>query len=116
VIGVDERALLKAVAKNLNDRAATAAYSDWLQDQGNAGWVVVANYPVDQWAIMTGGAVPSWWARHLNRQEGKARGSGYPTTWRLPWLEGEVTLPEWKEQPRHRTKAILTEYAEGRAK
>jgi hypothetical protein len=54
-------------------------YADWLQEWGNAGWMVVAHYPVEQWPVWVGDR-----PRAKNPWSVDASEHGRP-----PWLAGE---------------------------
>jgi uncharacterized protein (TIGR02996 family) len=101
-VGEEHAALLKAVAKNTNDRIIQKAYADWLMEQGSAGWIIVLNYKIHEW--------PVWEKVKHDDSEWPY----YDTFWRLPWIEGRVPCTSISHHLR-RIKHILTEYAEGRA-
>lgn len=85
---------LSSIAKNLNNKTAIQAYADWLQDQGNPGWYVVAHYPPEHWLVRYKGK-QSW-------------DSGY----QLPWIAGlSVLVNEGSADWRNRLKKALTAYA-----
>jgi len=96
--------LLKGLAKNLTDVTARRVYSDYLQEQGNAGWYVVANYDPDVWPLWGGGET-GWWVQ---------RGIGECwEEWHFPWLEGVCHFDMWVQQRRNLIKRMLKAYAEG---
>ncbi len=106
-ICTEHAALLRGVAKNMKDRTARQVYADWLQERGNAGWIIVANYPVEQWAVWCGDqprVKHAWITGYRNER------------WRLPWLEGEFRHDERLSNPRSRAKTILLAYANGKVK
>ena len=103
----EHAALLRGVAKNLNDATARKVYADWLQERGNAGWIVVANYPVEQWPV---------WAGQKPRAKNPWVSGFTGEHWRLPWLAGEFSQRERLSNPKHRTKTILLAYANGTVK
>lgn len=101
----EHAALLKAIAKNLQEYSAQDAYSDWLQEKGNCGWLIVKNYPPTQW--------PVWWGdsnRSRNYWSGGIRDAEY---WSLPWLSGFFYHNKRIKQPSSRIKQILLAYADG---
>lgn len=103
----EHAALLKRIAKNLNDRTARGVYADWLQERGEPAWYVVANYPATLWFQEV-----QWpESRPLKTKWGTySTFTGY----QLPWLEGSVAITAVNYLSR--TKRILTAYAEGKAK
>lgn len=108
----EHAALLKGIAKNLNNVTARKVYADWLQERGNAGWIVVANYPVEQWAV---------WAHEKKRAKnpwgyGAAVKPFTGEHWQLPWLEGAFYQTERISNPKQRTKTVILAYANGTVK
>lgn len=101
MIDTDHAALLKAVARNTNDKVVQKCYADFLMERNNPGWLVVLNYPIQDWYVKDCEDVEWTWGRLP---------AGY---WRLPWLEGRVRRG-WISHHLTRIKYILTEYAEGR--
>lgn len=98
-----ESGLLKAISVNLNAVDPVRAYADYLNENGNPGWLIVANYPPRQWAVSANGHESRW---SLNRER----------RWKLPWLDGVAVLPKANSNWRTRLKAILNLYAEGQVK
>lgn len=96
-IDSEHRGLLLAIAKNTNDKPAQRAYADWLQERGNAGWLIVLNYKIQEWPVWEKGTKDDSWRSY----------------WRLPWLTGRIPYQSISHHLR-RMKYILTEYAEGR--
>ena len=103
-IDSEHAALLKGIAKNLNNATARKVYADWLQERGNPGWIIVANYPLEQWPV---------WVGTSPRATGTRRGNASSEHWRLPWLEGEFHRDNRISNPKQRVKAILLAYANG---
>jgi uncharacterized protein (TIGR02996 family) len=104
-IDSEHAALLKGIAKNLSDATARKVYADWLQERGNAGWLIVAHYPIEQWPVWIGTqprAKHSWYG-----------GSFTSEHWRLPWLEGEFHAEKRLSNPKSRAKTIILAYANG---
>jgi uncharacterized protein (TIGR02996 family) len=103
----EHAALLRGIAKNLNNRAACLVYADWLQERSNPGWFTVANYPSWEWVLP---ADPSQnrlsWGKVPKRV----------LEWRLPFLFGYVRLKESTTNLRTVTKTVLALYADGRVK
>ena len=104
-IDSEHAALLKGIAKNLNDATARKVYADWLQERGNPGWLIVANYPPVQWPVWVGDKKRPKWSEHRTGER-----------WRLPWLEGEFRSKNRISQPASRIKTILLAYANGEVK
>jgi uncharacterized protein (TIGR02996 family) len=100
----DHAALLRGIARNLNDATARKVYADWLQERGNAGWIVVAHYPPEQWPV---------WAGDKKRAKNPWVSGFTGEHWRLPWLDGEFYHRERLPNPKNRTKTILLAYADG---
>ncbi len=99
-ICTEHAALLRALARNTNDKGAQRAYSDWLQERGNPGWLIVVSYPITQWFVKICITEPD--------------SEEYPYYgYQLPWLAG------WADyrsigNPRSRIKYILEAYANGK--
>lgn len=102
-IDAEHAALLRGVARNLKDATARKVYADWLQERGNAGWMVVAYYPVEQWPVWVGD-------RPRAKNPWSVDASEH---WRLPWLAGEFHRKERLPNPKSRVKTILLAYASG---
>lgn len=103
-IDSEHAALLKGIAKNLNNQTARKVYADWLQERGNPGWLVVAYYPIEQWPV---------WAGTKKRARNPWVIGFTGEHWRLPWLEGEFRSMTRIPQPASRVKTILLAYANG---
>jgi len=99
----EHAALLLGVAKNLRNLTAQQVYADWLQERGNCGWLIVAEYPAKDWPRFVEGQT-GWWQQR--------RGKCWEV-WRLPWLQGQVRLNLWTKNAPQRLKLILKAYAEG---
>lgn len=97
----EHAALLRAVAKNTNDHGARDAYTDWLQEHSNPGWLIVQSYLPQDWATFVNQGIAEW--------------PDFTEWWRLPWLLGSVEIPPLNH-PLQRVKAILTEYANGKVR
>lgn len=97
--------MLRAVAHNTSDLTAQRAYSDFLQERGNPGWMIVASYPISDWPVWVTGKT-GWWTERV--------GQVCTEVWKLPWLPGAVRFDKWVKQPRSRIKQILIAYADGR--
>lgn len=100
---------LMALAKNTNDKTTQMVYADWLQEKGNAGWIVVANYPVHLWPVPVDESKGrSAWGK-LNRRS--------PIMcWRIPFLGGSVFVDVGATTDgRTIAKAVLRAYADGGA-
>lgn len=95
-----EKALLKKIAENLNQQTVINAYSDYLQEIGNPGWLIVKAYNPKVWSLPC--PINSW------SDYGKWR-----RVWRLPWLVGRVEI-DYSSNWRTRLKKILNLYAEGK--
>lgn len=108
-ICTEHAALLRTVAKNIKDRTAIRAYSDFLQDQNCCGWLIVAAYDPEDWPVWMGGN--TGWSAATAATGGY--GKKVSENWKLPWLSGSVRFDKWVQQGRHRIKYILEAYANG---
>ena len=106
-IDSEHAALLKGIAKNLNNATARKVYADWLQERGNPGWIVVANYPIEEWPV---------WAGNKPRARNPWVSGFTGEHWRLPWLAGEFHSNERISNPKSRVKTIVLAYANGEVK
>lgn len=102
-------ALLRKVAENLSAVESRRVYADWLQENGNCGWLIVARYPPEQWPVWVGNRkrAKNGWQAYTQKGEYKVE------AWELPWLSGTFTHSKRIPQPRSRVKQILLAYAEG---
>lgn len=98
-ICTEHAALLRALARNTNDKVGQKAYADWLQERGNPGWIIVANYPIQDWF----------------RQ---GRFEGGETGYKVLWLDGYIPYDQMPGDVRRhhlrRIKFILGCYANGK--
>lgn len=102
----EHAALLKAVAKNTSDIQTQEVYADWLQERGNAGWIIVVNWPCWEWM------------KYVDYDDTPESLKGYRAAlWKIPWLDGVVKYSpkNWTNNVRLKAKGVLTEYAEGKA-
>jgi uncharacterized protein (TIGR02996 family) len=102
----EHAALLRAIAANTNNLEVQEQYSDWLQERGSGGWLIVLEWPCWDWCKVLG------WRDHEELcQKIKLE---YPQeAYRIPWLEGAVKI-EGSTNVRVRAKRVLTAYADGK--
>ena len=106
-INDEHAALLKGLADNTNSTELIRAYSDYLQENGSVGYLVVNHWPIWEWSRYvkyqdlppTLKSDRSFWGSH--------------STFLIPWLPGVVEISRTSHHLQ-RIKRVLTEYAEGR--
>lgn len=103
-------ALIMGIAKNLKGETEVAVYSDYLQEIGSPGWLIVKSYPVWNWAVWS---APYSLSRDRTSYYGR-RTPVKPEMWSLPWIGGKVTIDKFTTRQDYITRWILEAYAEGR--
>jgi len=101
--------LLKALSANLNNEKARRAYADFLQEIGNPGWFVVANYPPVLWVVVAEKGGGSAYEPKDNSTRILAALS-HAERVALPWFGVSVRSPK-SSNMRGKVKAILGAYA-----
>lgn len=101
--------LLKALSANLNDEKARRAYADFLQEIGNPGWFVVANYSPVRWVVVAEKGGGSAYEPKDNSTRLLASLS-YADRVALPWLGVSVRSPR-SNNMRGKVKTVLAAYA-----
>lgn len=103
----EHAALLKGLADNTHNPELIRAYSDWLQENGSPGWLIVNNWPIWEWSrYVKYQDLPS-----TLKNDRSFWGSG--SAFAIPWLPGVVEISRTSHHLQ-RIKRVLTEYAEGR--
>ena len=103
-IDSEHAALLRGIAKNLKNETARKVYSDWLQEKGDPGWLIVASYPPEDWPI---GFYPNDLSKSIKFQRGRG------LVWKLPWLEGHILYTQFIGNRKSLVKKLLLSYANG---